>query len=458
MRTMEPLDHPPSEIMLGQLLDDRYRIVGVLGRGGIGIVYRAQQRHVHDRDVAVKILNAGASARASTATRFENEARIIAQLRHPNTLKLIDTGRTADGRLYIVTECLRGVPLSEKLEAGPLGQSETVRIVGQIAEALIEAHEVGVVHRDLKPANVFLEEVGSQQVVKVLDFGIAKLVSAAALTAPMQIFGTPGFMAPEQCLGQAVDGRTDLFALGVIAYVCLTLEMPVEGESVEDLLAATIETPPTLLREHLPSVDPELEGLVMQLLAKDPGDRLPDAVAVRDACARLLRLLASTDPVALPNARAQAPEILPAWSEDDLEEETASSARPPADARYDRTPESPLDLEAPTPEDDAAATQISPPALPDDTRILDPAEGLRTTVPAGARPDDSLDHAPTVRPGSQLEAPNDTADTRAGTQLSPRETSVVGEPSGLGRNIALALASAAVAAALATAALLAFGS
>lgn len=193
---MEPSEGLPPT-MTGQLLDGRYRIVGELGRGGIGIVYRAQQIHVHNRDVAIKVLNAAASTKASTAHRFEIEAQIIAGLRHPNTIKLLDTGHTADGRLYIVTECLHGMALSERLQQGKLTVPQTVKIMQQISEALIEAHENGIVHRDLKPGNVFVEDVGSQQVVKVLDFGIAKLVNAEALTAPMQLFGTPGFMAPE---------------------------------------------------------------------------------------------------------------------------------------------------------------------------------------------------------------------------------------------------------------------
>jgi len=291
--------------MLGQVLDERYHIIGELGRGGIGIVYRAQQRLVHDRDVAVKILNRAASTRVSTAHRFETEARIISGLRHPNTIKLIDTGHTQDGRLYIVTECLDGEPLSERLSRGPMSALDAVHVIQQIAEALTEAHEKGVVHRDLKPANVFLEMVGSQQIVKVLDFGIAKLVDADSLTAPMQIFGTPGFMAPEQCRGETVDGRADLYALGVLGYLCLTGDLPLDGPNVQAVLSVTIEAQPTPLTEHLPNVDPELEGLIMQLLAKAPGDRLPDAGAVRDACAQIARALARTDAVALPGqARA----------------------------------------------------------------------------------------------------------------------------------------------------------
>ncbi|MCB9650647.1 MAG: protein kinase [Deltaproteobacteria bacterium] len=349
--------------MLGEVLDGRYRIVDVLGRGGIAIVYRAQQLLVHERDVAVKILT---STRASTAQRFETEARIIARLRHPNTLKLLDSGRTPDGRLYLVTECLHGTSLAQRLADGPISALATVRIMAQVAEALIEAHEEGVIHRDLKPGNIFLEQVGSQEVVKVLDFGIAKLVDANSITAPMMIFGTPGFMAPEQCLGQTVDGRTDLYALGVIGYLCLSGRLPVDGSSVEQVVALTIERDPMPLGRlpGLEDLDPLLEGLIMQLLAKDPRDRLPDAAAVADACWRIERAAGGTDPVPIPGHSVAAP----------------SDEAP--------TPE------APTPEEDPGdETELAPitrpdtPAdRPDPTLLLPPRSGPSPAAEVGSGP------------------------------------------------------------------------
>ncbi len=292
-----------SDALIGVVLDGRYRIEEPIGEGGSGRVYRAEQVRAAGRAVAIKVLHAAGGARPALARRFENEARIIAGLRHPNTIRLFDTGRLDDGRLYLVTEFLEGETLSDRVEArGPMGSRETLVILEQIAGSLVEAHESGVVHRDLKPANVFLEKVGSQEVVKVLDFGIAKLVDGARITAPDQIFGTPAYMSPEQCSAGPVDGRSDLYSLGAIAYNCLTDRHPAEGNSLVEVLRATIEQEPPSLRsyENLAPLHPEFEGLVMQLLAKHPGDLLPDAESVRTILNRLLKHHDETDPVPLP--------------------------------------------------------------------------------------------------------------------------------------------------------------
>ncbi|MCA9552500.1 MAG: serine/threonine protein kinase [Myxococcales bacterium] len=273
--------------MLGEVLDGRYRIVDVLGRGGIAIVYRAQQLLVHERDVAVKILT---STRASTAQRFETEARIIARLRHPNTLKLLDSGRTPDGRLYLVTECLHGTSLAQRLADGPISALATVRIMAQVAEALIEAHEEGVIHRDLKPGNIFLEQVGSQEVVKVLDFGIAKVFRGEKKIDQLEtqagtVFGTPRYMSPEQAQGLMLDGRSDLYTLGVVLYELLTGEALFTADSMVALLVKHIAQAPPPLREVRPDlkVDPRLEAVVMRALAKEPEERYSSVDALAQA-------------------------------------------------------------------------------------------------------------------------------------------------------------------------------
>jgi serine/threonine protein kinase len=293
--------------LLGVVLDRRYEILEVIGQGGIGIVYKARQTSAHDRLVAVKVLNRSASTRINTSQRFENEARIIGKLRHPNTIKLFDTGHTPDGRLYLVTEFLDGASLSEVVLNGVLEPLRVIRILAEVSDALTEAHAAGIIHRDLKPANIFLEQVGSQEIVKVLDFGVAKIVDTFGLTAPTQIFGTPGFMSPEQCVGALIDPRADLYSLGAVAYLCLSANLPTSGETIAQLIHSTVtETILPLSRhDHLRGIDPQVEGLIMQLLAKNPDDRPPSAQAVREICDNLIKVLDQTAAVPLiPGVRA----------------------------------------------------------------------------------------------------------------------------------------------------------
>ena len=169
------------DALIGTVLEGRYEILAHLGSGGMGTVYRARQLAV-GRDVAVKVIHAGAQESDAAVRRFETEAQVIAQLRHPNTLTLFDVGRTGDGVVYIVTVLLRGEPLDAALASGPLTIDQTLSIVARVADAIGEAHDRGIIHRDLKPGNVFLERVGSRELVRVLDFGIAKLLEGATLT------------------------------------------------------------------------------------------------------------------------------------------------------------------------------------------------------------------------------------------------------------------------------------
>ena len=170
-----------SDPLIGTILDRRYQITGFVGAGGAGTVYRARQLKV-DRDVAVKLLSPEVSGNEEAVRRFENEAKIISLLRHPNTLKLIEYGHTDDGRLYIVTELLRGESLSAALNRGPIGQTKTLAYLKQICDSLEEAHSEGIIHRDLKPGNIFVEKVGAQELIKVLDFGIAKITQSSSKT------------------------------------------------------------------------------------------------------------------------------------------------------------------------------------------------------------------------------------------------------------------------------------
>lgn len=313
----QTLDSQPAAVVggglaPGQCIDGRYEILEQVGAGAMGTVYRARQLKV-DRDVAIKVLSGDSSRNQTIVDRFANEARIISELRHPNTLKLFDFGRTESGSLFIVVEFLRGAPLNELLEAGPLDELTTVRLLKQVADSLVEAHAKGIIHRDLKPENIFIEEVGGQQVAKVLDFGIAKLTQQTLMTATGMVCGTPAYMSPEQAQGaESIDARSDLYSLGVVAYECLTGARPFRSDSIMGLLFKHVQEPP----EGFQALDPpvvvpdDLETLVMRLMSKDPDDRYPSAAVLSEALARIERHLATGDlPVDSANLPAFPPDF-----------------------------------------------------------------------------------------------------------------------------------------------------
>jgi serine/threonine-protein kinase len=266
-----------NDDLTGIVLDGRYQIVERLAEGGFGTVWVARQLNI-DRKVAIKVMRSDAGT-GDLAARFEAEARIISELRHPNTLKLIDYGKTPEGTLYLVTELLSGRPLSEVLAGGPLDPLFALRILREVCESLDEAHAKGIVHRDLKPANIFLEQVGDQEVVKVLDFGIAKVTSnelgrAGALqTVAGTLLGTPAYMSPEAVDARPVDARSDIYGLGVVAYELFTGRPPFVGTPISQIASHGFEQPKRPSEIAGVSLDPRVEELVMRMLEKDPNAR-----------------------------------------------------------------------------------------------------------------------------------------------------------------------------------------
>lgn len=267
-----------------------YEILAPVGAGGMGEVYRARDTRL-GRDVALKILPQSMATDVDRLHRFEQEARSIAALNHPNILELHDVGEH-EGSPYLVCELLEGETLREKLAAGPLSQRRAMEYATQIAAGLAAAHENSVVHRDLKPENVFVVKDGR---VKILDFGLAKLrkvaVAAAgegetlasttmgggAKTSPGVVLGTVGYMSPEQVRGQEVDQRTDIFALGAILYEMLCGQRAFRGDSsVETMNAILKEEPPEFESEKL-RVSPAVERIVRRCLEKEPGQRFQSA-------------------------------------------------------------------------------------------------------------------------------------------------------------------------------------
>ena len=270
----------------GDVVADRYRVTGVVGRGGFGAVYAAEHTGTHQA-VALKMLTAGGEDDSEASARFYREARITAGLSAPNTVRVFDVGRAQNGPLFIAMELLKGPTLEQvlkKLEAVGriMSEQQAVRIAVSILNSLAEAHAAGLVHRDLKPANVMLAHVtGGEPVVKVLDFGCSSTIDSN-LTVEGTVLGTPGYMSPEQCRGEHVDGRSDLYALGVILYRCTTGRLPFEGEQPLTLIYKHASEPvpdPREVSTH--AVSDLMATVLLQSLEKKPDARFRDAQKMR---------------------------------------------------------------------------------------------------------------------------------------------------------------------------------
>lgn len=219
-----------AERDIGKVINKRYKINDRIGEGGMGVVYRAHDMQV-DRAVAIKLVRRECLTDNKFLTRFRRELEVTSQFRHPSTIRVYEHGETRDGRPYMVMELLTGQSLADCLEDGRLPEGEALLYARQIAESLSEAHEHEIFHRDLKPDNIFIENVGVSTVVKVLDFGIAGGMDAMKLTQAGEVFGTPQYMSPEQCEGQPLDYRTDIYSLGCILYEMIEGKPPFKADS-----------------------------------------------------------------------------------------------------------------------------------------------------------------------------------------------------------------------------------
>ncbi|MFO0676006.1 MAG: protein kinase [Polyangiaceae bacterium] len=279
------------EIAPGTVVADRYRIEALLGKGGMGSVYRAE--HVHMRKlVAVKILHGKMSSSEEVVMRFEREAIAMANIDHPNVTMAHDFGRLDDGSFYLVLEYVDGHTLRSDIKKGRIEPGRALRIVRSIVAALEAAHARGIVHRDLKPENVMLlHRSGYPDFVKVLDFGIAKLdarempqvAGDQPITRAGTIFGTPDYMSPEQALGQSADARADLYSIGVILFEMLAGERPFKGDLSEVLRQHVLGEIPKLPAEVLRAVPAELPRALERLLDKDPDKRFANATELGEA-------------------------------------------------------------------------------------------------------------------------------------------------------------------------------
>lgn len=245
-----------------------YRIDGELGQGGMGVVYRGVDTRL-DRPVAVKLLPLGLGSDPKARQRFIREAKAASSLDHANICTIYDIGETEDARLYIVMAYYTGGTLSSRLGEGPLPVGEARRLAIQVARGLERAHDAGIVHRDIKPANIALTEHGE---VKLLDFGIAKMLDATALTQTGSA-GTPAYMSPEQALGEAVDGRTDIFSLGILLYQMLAGRLPFQADTAPALIYSILHSDPKPLDLLRPGIPADLRAIVVKAMAKDRDKR-----------------------------------------------------------------------------------------------------------------------------------------------------------------------------------------
>lgn len=261
--------------MTGQTIS-HFRVLEKLGGGGMGVVYAAEDTRLK-RSVALKFLPPHLSADDDAKRRFEHEAEAASALNHPNICTIYDIGETDDGQMFIAMAHYEGETLKKRLQGGALPVEEAVTIARQIAEGLAVAHEKGIVHRDIKPANVLITDRGR---AVILDFGLAKLAGALDLTKSGSTLGTAHYMSPEQGRAEEVDGRTDLWSLGVILFEMLTGQLPFQGGYEQAVVYAILNEDPDSLRELCPEAPEEVAELVSRLLEKNPQDRVANATEV----------------------------------------------------------------------------------------------------------------------------------------------------------------------------------
>lgn len=269
------------EVQPGDVIAGKYVIERLLGRGGMGVVFVARQDRL-DRRVAIKFLLPEAMSNPSAVARFERESRAAAALLSDHVTRVHDVGHLASGEPYLVMELLLGEDLAEVLQRrGPLPVTEVIDIVVQACDAIAEAHSLGIVHRDLKPANIFLvRRPNGIPTVKVLDFGISKArgTTGASLTGSASLMGSPLYMSPEQVReARTVDGRADIWALGVTLYELLTGQSPFPAQAVGEICAQILTLDPNPPRHLRPDLPQALDAIVMTCLRKDPSERLGTA-------------------------------------------------------------------------------------------------------------------------------------------------------------------------------------
>lgn len=295
-----PLPGAHEPLSRGRLLGDKYRLLRHIGGGGFGSVYEAEHVSLRLR-VAIKMLKEGSLRDGRIRARFLDEARMVAQLRHPHVVVLHDYDVTEGGTPYLVMELLDGQDVGSMLCHGVLSARRSLFVAAQVCEALGAAHNMGIVHRDMKPENVVLVTRGAQRdFVKVVDFGVAKMVPGGGLRTSA-VLGTPAYIAPEMLAQEPIDGRTDIYAVGIMLWEMIVGQLPFPGTNQAVMMSSHLHAP----RRWPRSIDPKLrlpdglEALLVRLVARDPAERPRTAFEVRAELLALLPL-ASDDPLPVP--------------------------------------------------------------------------------------------------------------------------------------------------------------
>jgi len=268
-------DTPNKELTSGGIFAGRYQIIEELGKGGMGLVYKAEDTKLK-RTVALKFLPTELTRDESAKKRFIREAQAASALDHPNVCTIFEINETDDKRMFISMACYEGESLKEKIDRGPLDIDEAVDIASQIAKGLDKAHKKGIIHRDIKPANIMITEDG---VAKIVDFGLAKLAGQVGLSRPDAILGTVAYMSPEQACGEEVDHRTDIWSLGVVLFQMLSGQLPFKGERPETMIHSILKEEPEPIISLRLAVPAHIKEALDKALEKDPSKRYQDAQA-----------------------------------------------------------------------------------------------------------------------------------------------------------------------------------
>jgi eukaryotic-like serine/threonine-protein kinase len=298
---------PSTDPLLGALIDGRYEVLSVIGEGGMGSVYEVRHKALGKR-FALKALRKDLALDGEIAARFIQEARTAAAVSHPGLVEITDFGRLDSGQVYFVMELLEGQSLAALLRnSGPLPAARGLEIVRQIAHALKAAHDASIVHRDLKPDNIHVgRSDGERDRVKIVDFGLAKVIGASRLTSSGMVFGTPHYMSPEQAAGEVVDHRADIYALGVVMYEMFTGKVPFEADSYMGVLTKHMymePEPPSALSEEIRGLG-GLQDVILRCLSKRPEARYDNLAALLGELGQLSQLPSADD------GRSRGPDVV----------------------------------------------------------------------------------------------------------------------------------------------------